>query len=53
MTMRLLGYVAKAQTADQRGQALYCWAGPELPFLAIASGRTQGEYEEYRRAIGP
>jgi hypothetical protein len=52
LTMRLLDYAAKAEIAHQRGQALYCWSGPELPFLAIASGRTQRDYDEYRRAMG-
>jgi len=52
LTMRLLDYAVRATTAHQRGQALYCWSGPELPFLGIASGRTQADYEEYRRATG-
>ncbi len=52
LTMRLLDYTAKAAAAHHRGQALYCWSGPELPFLAIASGRTHSDYEEYRRVSG-
>ena len=50
LTMRLLDYSSKAIAARHRGQELYCWSGPELPFLGIASGRTKDDYEEYRRA---
>lgn len=50
LTMRLLDYSSKAVTAFHRGQPLYCWSGPELPFLAIASGQTPRDYEEYRRS---
>jgi hypothetical protein len=50
LTMRLMEYNAKARTALHFGHGLYCWSGPELPFLGIASGHTQQDYEEYRRA---